>query len=151
MCSSSHCSSIPHTDWLVPHAAQGEGLAVNDLIGVYWILLARSLTATRNIYSSSPLPLAQVLQKLLELLQSVCGQEAVSRMSAHSLSLVFSPNLIWESRHAPLASCSLRKFSSIVEYMIDNGCSVFEVEWCVCARVCVWCVCVCVCAVVRLC
>lgn len=139
MCSSSHCSSTPHTDWLVPHAAQGEGPAVNDLIGVYCVLQAISLIATHNIYSfHSPTssPLLQVLQKLLELLQSVCGQEAVSKMSAHSLSLVFSPNLIWESHHAPLASCSLKKFSSIVEYMIDSGCGVFEVEWCVC--VCVW-------------
>ena len=50
-------------------------------------------------------------------------------MSAHSLSLVFSPNLIREPNHAPLASDSLKKFSVIVEFMIDNGCSIFEVEW----------------------
>lgn len=82
--------------------------------------------------SSYPSP-AQVLQKLLELLQSVCEQEAVGKMSAHSLSLVVSPSLIWETSHTPLSSSTLKQFSSIVEYMIDNGCTVFEVEWGLCS------------------
>ena len=92
-----------------------------------------SLQRTTNHLLPPPLlpppPSTQVLQKLLELLQSICGHQAVSKMSAHSLSIVFSPNLIQEPNHAPLASNSLQKFSGIVEFMIDNGCSIFEVEW----------------------
>ena len=48
-------------------------------------------------------------------------------MSAHSLALVFAPNLIWTPTQLTLSGKTLEDFSSVLLFMINNCYEVFEV------------------------
>lgn len=68
-----------------------------------------------------------VFQNLLELLWFVSQHEEENKMSAHSLALVFAPNLIWTPTQLTLSGKTLEDFSSVLLFMINNCYEVFEI------------------------